>query len=120
MLAAFEKRAPNDVTIEGTGCLGHCGSGPTVLILPENEWRLQVQPKDADGLINQHFEKSRAELGAQSSANQSGANQSGANQSGANQSDANKVFRIWLWVIGCTMVGIAIATWLITKNSYYI
>ena len=115
MLAAFEKRAPNDVTIEGTGCLGHCGSGPTVLILPENEWRLQVQPKDADGLINQHFEKSRAELGAQSSANQSG-----ANQSGANQSDANKVFRIWLWVIGCTMVGIAIATWLITKNSYYI
>ncbi|MFK8182380.1 MAG: (2Fe-2S) ferredoxin domain-containing protein [Phormidesmis sp.] len=104
VLAAFAAGTPADITVEGSSCLGHCGSGPNVLILPENEWCLHVQPKDVNALLEQHL----------------GQNQDSAQARSSTQSAANKVFQIWLWVIGGCLVTITLATWLIAKNSYYL
>lgn len=102
VLSAFERSASDTISVEGSGCLGHCGSGPNVLILPENEWYLHVRPKDVETLLSAHLEETKVEA-----------------RSGT-QSDANRVFRLWLMVIGGLIGAIALAAWLIAKNSYYI
>ncbi|MEM6448708.1 MAG: (2Fe-2S) ferredoxin domain-containing protein [Cyanobacteria bacterium P01_D01_bin.105] len=100
VLAAFEKHAPDGVVVEGSSCLGHCGSGPNVLILPENEWCLHVQPKDVNSLVRQYLDDIQT--------------------SSAPQSEADKVFQLWLWVIGGAVAVIVFLSWLIAKHSYYI
>ncbi len=36
VLTAFERCAPDDVSVEISGCLGQCGKGPMVVVLSEN------------------------------------------------------------------------------------
>ncbi|NJK38967.1 MAG: (2Fe-2S) ferredoxin domain-containing protein [Oscillatoriales cyanobacterium RM1_1_9] len=50
-LANFKALSISDWTIRGTGCLGHCGSGPMILILPEEICCDRVQPEDISSLI---------------------------------------------------------------------
>lgn len=104
VLTEFQKHAPTELTVEASSCLGHCGSGPNVLILPENEWCLNVQPKAVKELLRQHIGENVGQVNAKLST----------------QSEANQVFQVWLWVIGGLMGVIALASWLITQNSYYI
>lgn len=99
VLAAFERSAPEGVTVEESGCLGHCGSGPNVLILPENEWLLHVQPSEAEQLVNARFELEKASDA---------------------QSDANKVFALWLLVIVGVGSAIALITLIVMNNSQYV
>ena len=47
VLKAFEAVNLPETEITGSGCLGHCGSGPMVVILPEEIWYAQVDPQDA-------------------------------------------------------------------------
>lgn len=51
VLKAFQAVAIAETDIKGTGCLGHCGSGPMVVILPEEIWYNQVDPEDAVTII---------------------------------------------------------------------
>ena len=102
VLDAFEKRAPKSMSVEGSGCLGHCGSGPNVLVLPENEWHMHMQPQDVERVIHPPQKDQLAQTEKRA------------------ESDANKIFRLWMFVIVGMALGIAIATWLITKNSYYV
>jgi uncharacterized protein (DUF952 family)/(2Fe-2S) ferredoxin len=46
VLAAFRNLNTPNVTYEGCGCLGNCGNGPMVLILPARIWYYLVQPHD--------------------------------------------------------------------------
>jgi uncharacterized protein (DUF952 family) len=46
VLAAFRGLKTPNVTYEGCGCLGNCGNGPMVLILPARIWYYLVQPHD--------------------------------------------------------------------------
>lgn len=46
VLAAFRKLNTPNVTYEGCGCLGNCGNGPMVFILPARIWYYLVQPDD--------------------------------------------------------------------------
>jgi uncharacterized protein (DUF952 family)/(2Fe-2S) ferredoxin len=46
VLAAFRTLTIPHVTYEGSGCLGNCGNGPMVLILPERIWYYHVRPQD--------------------------------------------------------------------------
>jgi uncharacterized protein (DUF952 family) len=46
VLAAFRKQNTPNVTYEGCGCLGNCGNGPMVFILPARIWYYLVQPHD--------------------------------------------------------------------------
>ncbi len=57
VLKAFQTVATSEIEIQGTGCLGHCGSGPMVVILPEEIWYTQVVPEDAVTVI-EDFENS--------------------------------------------------------------
>ena len=55
MLAAFEADAPNGVEVKRSGCLGQCGSGPMVLVEPEETWYSQVQPGDVKEIVLRHL-----------------------------------------------------------------
>ncbi|MGB5770768.1 MAG: (2Fe-2S) ferredoxin domain-containing protein, partial [Crocosphaera sp.] len=46
VLRAFQSLANPGIQIISCGCLGKCGNGPTVLILPEKIWYQKVTPKD--------------------------------------------------------------------------
>jgi len=39
------------ITVSGCGCLGLCGSGPIVLVLPDQVYYWHVKPKDAEVII---------------------------------------------------------------------
>ncbi|WP_310427246.1 DUF952 domain-containing protein [Chamaesiphon sp. VAR_48_metabat_135_sub] len=46
VLTAFRSLTIPNITYEGCGCLGNCGNGPMVLILPTRIWYYLVQPQD--------------------------------------------------------------------------
>lgn len=51
VLKAFQEVTLPQTEIIGTGCLGHCGSGPMVVVLPEEIWYSQVDPQDAVTIV---------------------------------------------------------------------
>jgi len=71
VLAAFERCVPDGVTVEASGCLGQCGSGPTVIVLTENAdaekkgetqkpqkaWYSAVSSVDAFAIASHHFKQ---------------------------------------------------------------
>lgn len=59
VLAALQSQAPNDVKVEPSGCLGQCGNGPMVLVLPDKTWYHRVQPKDVPRIVEQHLRQNR-------------------------------------------------------------
>lgn len=54
VLAAFVASSVPGVTVTGTGCLGQCGNGPMVLVLPEMDWYGGVQPDEVPFLV-EHY-----------------------------------------------------------------
>lgn len=52
VMAAFEANAVANVTLTGSGCLGKCGNGPMVLILPDQVWYSHVHPSEVPALLN--------------------------------------------------------------------
>ncbi|MGB2926317.1 MAG: (2Fe-2S) ferredoxin domain-containing protein [Limnothrix sp.] len=55
VLQAFKAQAPSSVEVIASGCLGECGSGPMVLVLPENVWYAHVQAADVPQIVMQHL-----------------------------------------------------------------
>ena len=55
VLAAFEANPVPEVTVMGSSCLGQCGNGPMVLILPEMVWYSKVLPSEVLKVIEQHL-----------------------------------------------------------------
>jgi len=55
VLAAFKNHLLPGVTINGSGCLGHCGSGPMVLILPDEVWYSAVDIEAVRAIAQQHL-----------------------------------------------------------------
>ncbi|MGF1480609.1 MAG: ferredoxin [Cyanophyceae cyanobacterium] len=55
VLAAFKSHDVPDVKIVACGCLGQCGSGPMVLVEPEQVWYAQVQPKEVPVVVKSHL-----------------------------------------------------------------
>ena len=55
VLATFQQVAIADVTVAACGCLGLCGSGPMVVILPDNIYYWQVTPQKAQKIIETHL-----------------------------------------------------------------
>lgn len=56
VLEAFQASPVAGVTVKGSSCLGQCGNGPTVLILPEKIWHRRVCPDEIPRLIAQHLQ----------------------------------------------------------------
>ena len=55
VLKAFKTQAPGDVEVKSAGCLGECGSGPMVVVLPEQIWYCHVSPLDVPRIVKQHL-----------------------------------------------------------------
>ena len=55
VLAAFEANPVSGVTVIGSSCLGKCGNGPMVLILPDMLWYSKVRPSEVNQVIEQHL-----------------------------------------------------------------
>ncbi|MBE9005425.1 (2Fe-2S) ferredoxin domain-containing protein [Fortiea sp. LEGE XX443] len=55
VLEAFTKLPVLGVTVTASGCLGQCGNGPMVLILPDMVWYSGVKPLEIPLLVEQHL-----------------------------------------------------------------
>lgn len=55
VLAALKATPLDHVSIESCGCLGQCGNGPMILVLPGMFWYSHVQPQEVTKLIEQHL-----------------------------------------------------------------
>ena len=55
VLAAFEANFVPGITVTGSACLGQCGNGPMVLVLPDVVWYCSVRPNQVPLIIEQHL-----------------------------------------------------------------
>jgi (2Fe-2S) ferredoxin len=55
VLAAFKAHPIADVSITASGCLGQCGNGPMVLVLPDEVWYGEVHPDEVRAVVEHHF-----------------------------------------------------------------
>ncbi len=46
---------PSGVTVQPSGCLGLCGSGPIVLVMPDDLYYWRVSPAEVEVIIHQHL-----------------------------------------------------------------
>ncbi len=56
VLAAFRQHQPDGWSVYGSGCMGQCGNGPMVRILPEDVWYWRVQPDVVPRIVTQHLQ----------------------------------------------------------------
>ncbi|HEY9738146.1 MAG TPA: (2Fe-2S) ferredoxin domain-containing protein [Trichocoleus sp.] len=59
VLAALAKHQSAELMIAASGCLGQCGSGPMVKVMPDNTWYCRVRPKDVPAIVTEHFQNDR-------------------------------------------------------------
>ncbi|MBD1924789.1 (2Fe-2S) ferredoxin domain-containing protein [Trichocoleus sp. FACHB-90] len=60
VLAAFQALPVPGVTVTGSQCLGQCGNGPMVLVLPEQVWYSRVHPDEVPAVVERHLRGGRA------------------------------------------------------------
>lgn len=60
VLAAFQELSVTDVTVKSSSCLGECGNGPMVLVMPEQIWYSAVHPQEVPAVIEQHLQGGRS------------------------------------------------------------
>jgi (2Fe-2S) ferredoxin len=55
VLAAFEALPVPGFTVTGCSCLGQCGNGPMVLVLPDLVWYAAVQVSEVPSIVEKHL-----------------------------------------------------------------
>lgn len=55
VIAAFQALPVSDVTVTPSGCLGQCGNGPMVLVMPEQVWYNRVHPDEVPAVVERHL-----------------------------------------------------------------
>ena len=55
VLAEFEKLSPSEVEVVASGCLGQCGNGPMMLVLPEEVWYSGVCAEEVTAITDRHL-----------------------------------------------------------------
>ena len=59
VLAAFQIHPVPGCVITKTGCMGQCGNGPMVRILPDNIWYCRVAPQEVTEVVERHLRGGR-------------------------------------------------------------
>lgn len=59
ILTAFQSLPVTEVTVRTSGCLGQCGNGPMVLVLPEETWYSSVQVGEVSTVVERHLQGGR-------------------------------------------------------------
>jgi (2Fe-2S) ferredoxin len=62
VLEAFQANPVPGVKVSGCHCLGLCGSGPIVLVLPEHVYYWHIHPKSVPTLIEQHLRNGKVAI----------------------------------------------------------
>ncbi len=100
---AFRTQAPEDVQVQSVGCLGQCGNGPMVLVLPEKIWYAQVTVRDVPKIVEQHLQGGKP-----------------VTQKLYSKFHPHKQSRrIWLIAIGLVLGLLGLLLWLIASQTYY-
>lgn len=104
VLKAFQSYAlSSDISVETTGCLGQCGSGPMVLVLPDETWYCHMHPADVPTIVEQHLQQGQV-----------------VTQKLYPQfHQTRKPFWIWLVVFSLTLGAFILFFTLIASQSYY-
>ena len=55
VLAAFQAHTVPGVTVTGSSCLGQCGMGPMVQIIPDQVWYSYVHPDEVPAVVERHL-----------------------------------------------------------------
>lgn len=55
VLAAFQAQPHCPVPIVPGSCLGQCGNGPMVVVLPEKTWYCRVSPAEVPAIVDRHL-----------------------------------------------------------------
>ncbi|MDJ1170964.1 (2Fe-2S) ferredoxin domain-containing protein [Roseofilum sp. BLCC_M154] len=55
VLEAFELYPVEGVEVIAVHCLGQCGNGPMVLVLPEEVWYCRVSPQEVPAVVERHL-----------------------------------------------------------------
>ncbi|MBW4691386.1 MAG: (2Fe-2S) ferredoxin domain-containing protein [Lyngbya sp. HA4199-MV5] len=55
VLAAFQARPVPGWSVIKAGCMGQCGNGPMVRILPDNIWYCGVRPEEVPEVVKRHL-----------------------------------------------------------------
>ncbi|RCJ40159.1 2Fe-2S ferredoxin [Nostoc minutum NIES-26] len=55
VLAAFAALPVPGVTVMASSCLGQCGNGPMLLVLPEMVWYSGILPQEVPLLVEHHL-----------------------------------------------------------------
>lgn len=55
VLEAFELHHVDGVEVVAVHCLGQCGNGPMVLVLPEEVWYCRVSPQEVPAVVERHL-----------------------------------------------------------------
>ena len=60
ILSLFQEASVPNISIEGTGCLGQCGNGPIVVVLPEEIWYSHLHPDDVSIILQKHLQNGQS------------------------------------------------------------
>lgn len=55
VLQAFRDSPVPGVTVNSSGCMGQCSSGPTVRITPDEIWYCRIKPNDVPLIVEEHL-----------------------------------------------------------------
>ncbi|NEQ24048.1 MAG: (2Fe-2S) ferredoxin domain-containing protein [Microcoleus sp. SIO2G3] len=56
VLQAFRAHSDAEIDVQPSRCLGQCGSGPMVLVLPDEIWYGGVQPIEVPAVVDRHLQ----------------------------------------------------------------
>ncbi|MFM7447312.1 MAG: (2Fe-2S) ferredoxin domain-containing protein [Leptolyngbyaceae cyanobacterium] len=55
VLAAFQAQASAGIVVTGVSCMGQCGNGPMVRVLPEDIWYWRVCAVEVAAIVERHL-----------------------------------------------------------------
>jgi (2Fe-2S) ferredoxin len=55
VLTAFQAKPLPDVDVVGSQCLGQCGNGPMVLVMPDQVWYSRIHPDEVAAIVQRHL-----------------------------------------------------------------
>ena len=103
VLSAFQPYTSSEITVETTGCLGQCGSGPMVLILPDETWYCHIHPGDVPLIVEQHLKGEQVVT----------------EKLYPKFHHTRKSVGIWLLAFGLTLGALILFFWIVASQSYY-
>ena len=103
LLTAFQAYGSSEIKVEPTGCLGQCGSGPMVLILPDEIWYCHIHLNDVPLIVEQHLKGGQVVT----------------QKLYPRFHHTRKSIGVWLLAFGFILGALILFFWIVASQSYY-